>query len=120
MVSIHMFYEKTIHAHALENQTTVLRVGVVQKRYFRELVSAGKNGTNPTGFCVEVFKKAIEPLNLTVEYITYGNGADPPPSYDELIQLIVDKVYLYSYCFLVTESYFSFRVAFVFRKLMQL
>jgi ionotropic glutamate receptor len=91
MVSIHMFYEETIHAHALGNQTTTLRIGVLWKRYFRELVSAGKNGTNPTGFCVEAFKKAIEPLNLTVEYITYGNGVDPPPSYDELIQLIVDK-----------------------------
>jgi hypothetical protein len=46
----------------------------------------------PHGILREVFKKAIEPLNWTVEYITYGNGVDPPPSYDELIQLIVDNI----------------------------
>lgn len=100
MVTIHTFYKENIDAHAvLENHTatssspcpTTLRVGVAWKRYFREFVSAGKNGTNPTGFCVKAFEKAIEQLNCTVEYITFGNGVTAPPSYDELIQLIVDK-----------------------------
>lgn len=100
MVTIHAFYKENIDAQAvLENHTatssspcpTTLRVGVVWKRYFREFVSAGKNGTNPTGFCVKAFEKAIEPLNCTVEYITFGDGVAAPPSYDDLIQLIVDK-----------------------------
>lgn len=100
MVSIHTFYKENIDAHALlENYTATssspcpktLRVGVAWKRYFREFVSAGKNGTNPTGFCVKAFEKAIEGLNCRVEYITFGNRVTAPPSYDELIQLIVDK-----------------------------
>eukprot|EP00253_Pinus_taeda_P009668 PITA_09668 len=100
MVSIHTFYKENIDAHALlKNYTATssspcpktLRVGVAWKRYFREFVSAGKNGTNPTGFCVKTFEKAIEGLNCRVEYITFGNGVTAPPSYDELIQLIVDK-----------------------------
>lgn len=108
MVSIHTIYKENIHAHAVhENHTALssilcpapspslcqakLRVGVPWKRYFTEFVSAGKNGTNPTGFCVKAFEKAIEPLNCTVEYITFGNGTVAPPNYDELVQRIADK-----------------------------
>lgn len=99
VVSLHTFYNENIYAHALENHRASssspcpakLRVGVLWKRYFSEFVSAGKNGTNPTGFCVKAFEKAIEPLNCTFEYITFGNGSVAPPSYDELLQRIIDK-----------------------------
>lgn len=93
IITIHTFYEDDIHAEALQNHTTpcLIRIGVPWKRYYTEYVSAGKNGTKPTGFCVEVFDKAIQPLNCSVQYITFGDGVNQPPSYDELIQLIVDK-----------------------------
>jgi hypothetical protein len=69
----------------------ILRVDVPWKRYFTELVSVGKNETNITGFCVEVFEAAIKTLNYSIVYIPFGNGVDAPPSYDNLIQQIEIK-----------------------------
>ena len=49
--------------------------GVPWKRYYTKYVSTSrKNETNPMGFCVEVFEKEIEPLNYSVEYMTFRDG----------------------------------------------
>jgi ionotropic glutamate receptor len=69
----------------------ILRFGVPWKRYFTELVSVGNNETNITGFCMEVFEAAIKTLNYSIVYISFGNGVDAPPSYDNLIQRIEIK-----------------------------
>lgn len=108
IISMHTFYQ---NIHAQQNQITpssssvtspatrILTVGVPWKTMFTEFVSVEKNGTNFTvgGFCVKVFEAAIETLNYSVRYIPVGDGIIEPNYDDDLIQKIVQEVYIYIY-----------------------
>ncbi|XP_002963727.2 glutamate receptor 3.3 [Selaginella moellendorffii] len=74
-----------------------LVIGVPNKQGYKEFVDTALGPDNATvfhGFCIDVFQAALSYLPYTVPYSfqLYGNGTSTP-SYDELVQKVVNKEY---------------------------
>jgi len=77
-----------------------LVIGVPNKIGYKEFVSSTLDSENRTsfhGFCIDVFLQALAnlPYPLAYSFSKYGNGSSTP-SYDALINMIVDKVHMFS------------------------
>lgn len=73
-----------------------LVIGVPNRIGYKEFISSSTDSENRTtfsGFCIDVFQKALEylPYSLDYNFTLYGNG-NATPNYDDLINQIVDKV----------------------------
>lgn len=80
-----------------------LVIGVPNKIGYKEFVSWSVDSDNRTsfhGFCIDVFQQALSnlPYSLAYSFTKYGNGSSTP-SYDALVNMIVEKVQPFSNTF---------------------
>ena len=75
-----------------------LVIGVPNKIGYKEFVSSSVDSEDRTsfhGFCIDVFQQALSnlPYSLAFSFTKYGNGSSTP-SYDALVNKIVEKVHV--------------------------
>jgi ionotropic glutamate receptor len=73
-----------------------LTIGVPNKVGYQEFVGIStdsNNQTTYTGYCIDVFEKALALLPYAVSYnfVTFGNGSITP-NYDDLVEQVAEKV----------------------------
>lgn len=72
-----------------------LTIGVPFKTGYQEFVgiSTDSNKTTYTGYCIDVFEKALSllPYAVAYDFVTFGNGSNTP-NYDALVEQITEKV----------------------------
>ncbi|KAG2316452.1 hypothetical protein Bca52824_019574 [Brassica carinata] len=78
-----------------ENKRRKLRVLVTSSNRFPRLMNvktdSATNVTTVEGFCIQVFRAAIQPFNCYLEFIPWRNGSDSIYDYKYLFTLSKDK-----------------------------
>ncbi|KAJ0966127.1 hypothetical protein J5N97_027265 [Dioscorea zingiberensis] len=76
------------------NNGKPLRIGVPYRASYKEFVTKGNGPDNVKGYCIDVFKAAIDLLPYPVPhtFILFGNGS-ANPSYNELVQKVADNTF---------------------------
>ncbi|XP_047148072.1 glutamate receptor 3.7 [Vigna umbellata] len=78
----------------IADNTKPLRIGVPKRASFVEFVTEVPTSHEIRGYCIDVFKKALEFIPYEVPYVfkPFGNGK-ANPNYDELVKMVADNVY---------------------------
>lgn len=74
------------------NNGKALRIGVPYRASYKEFVTKDNGPDMVGGFCIDVFKAAINllPYAVPCSYVLFGNGSKNP-SYDELVYMVVQN-----------------------------
>jgi len=77
----------------IADNTKPLRIGVPKRASFVEFVTEVPNSHEIQGYCIDVFKKALEFIPYEVPFVfkPFGNGK-ANPNYDELVKMVADNV----------------------------
>lgn len=71
-----------------------LKIAVPKKNDFKQFVSWSGNSSNSfSGFCIDVFQRAVKYLPYSVTYTFVSFGHIGTPVYDDMIEQLADKVY---------------------------
>lgn len=78
----------------IADNTKPLRIGVPKRASFVEFVTELQDSHQIEGYCIDVFKKALEFIPYEVPYVfkPFGNGK-ANPNYDALVKMIAENVY---------------------------
>ncbi|XP_065041947.1 glutamate receptor 3.5-like [Musa acuminata AAA Group] len=76
------------------NSGKSLRIGVPYRTSFTEFVSKDNGPDNVKGYCIDVFKAAVNllPYPVPLSFILFGNGSKNP-SYDELVEKVHENYF---------------------------
>jgi len=77
----------------IADNTKPLRIGVPKRASFVEFVTEVPNSHEIQGYCIDVFKKALDFIPYEVPFVfkPFGNGK-ANPNYDELVKRVADNV----------------------------
>lgn len=72
-----------------------LLIGLPFKKGYQEFVGISTDSNNQTtysGYCIDVFEKALAllPYGVTYDFVKFGNG-NTTPSYDALVDQVAEK-----------------------------
>lgn len=70
-----------------------LRIGVPKRASFVEFVTELPDSHEIQGYCIDIFKKALEfiPYNVHYEFKPFGDGLSNP-HYDSFVKMVADNV----------------------------
>ncbi|KAI9075305.1 hypothetical protein K1719_042710 [Acacia pycnantha] len=71
-----------------------LRIGVPKRASFVEFVTELPGSHQIQGYCIDIFKKALEfvPYDVPYVFMPFGNGQSNP-NYDALVNMVADNVF---------------------------
>ncbi|RZB83676.1 glutamate receptor 3.7-like isoform X1 [Glycine soja] len=78
----------------IADNTKPLRIGVPKRASFVEFVTELPDSHQIQGYCIDVFKKALEFIPYEVPFVfkPFGNGKENP-NYDALVKMVDENVY---------------------------